>query len=301
MENCAIIINSLSGNSSAVDENSLIEIFGAGYKTTVIRIYEDTVLGDLSIFERIVFCGGDGTLNSVINCKLLPRAQLFYLPYGTFNESEHGVDKAHPQFSELGIAGDRHFSYVCAAGIFTPLGYVVPNKKKKRWKKLAYFSRILKEYRIHRINAKFTLNGVEHQGEYSLLMAIDSKQCFGFKFNKMFEIDDGILHFLAIKAPKHNGLLGKISLFFPLFRTFFVGYKKPRHTKSVLFEPCKSVSLSLSQTVPFDMDGERVDMEGSFDISIVQKKYKIQIVNRNKLEQLKTEMQKKNKKKRKVK
>lgn len=299
MKNCAIIINSLSGNSAAVDERGLVEIFGNGFDTTVIHIYEDTVLGDLSAYSRIVFCGGDGTLNSVINCKLLSDVQLFYLPYGTFNESEHGVDKTHPLFSELGIAGNRYFSYVCAAGIFTPLGYKVPNKKKKRWKKLAYFSRILKEYRIHRINAEFVLNGIEHKGEYSLLMAIDSKQCFGFKFNKMFKVDDGILHFLAIKAPKHNGLLGKISLFVPLFRTFFVGYKKPRHSKRVLFEPCESLTVSLKDTVPFDMDGERVDMQGSFDISIVKKKYKIQVVSRSQLERLQKETQKRNKKQKK--
>lgn len=276
--NCAIIINSLSGNSKFVEEENLINLFGEDYDTTVIYIYEDTVLGDLSAYDRIVVCGGDGTLHSVINCKISTTAQLFYLPYGTFNESERSAVRC-PQLTELGRAGNRYFSYVCAAGIFTPLGYVVSNKKKKRWKKLAYFSKILHEYRVHRIPARFEINGEQHDGEYSLLMAIDSPQCFGFKFNKSFQQDDGLLHFLAIKAPKHNGLLGAIELFRPLFRTFFVGFKKSFRSKRILFEPCKRVKLHLSGTVPFDMDGEKVDMRGNFSIGIVQCNYNLEIVS----------------------
>ncbi len=271
-----------------VDEQELIDVFGEGYDVTVIYIYEETVLGDLSNFERIVACGGDGTLNSIINCKLSSSSQIFYLPYGTFNESQKSVEEQHPLLSELGKAGGRYFSYVCAAGIFTPLGYTVTSKNKRRWKKLAYFSKILREYKIHRISAQMDIDGEVHGGEYSLIMAIDSRQCFGFKFNKMFAPDDGIMHFLTIKAPKHGGLIGAISLFFPLFRTFFVGFKKPYRSKKIMFMPCKKVKLQLDGEVPFDMDGERVDMQGKFDIKLVHSKFKIQIVRRHDLPQLRS-------------
>ena len=65
---CAIIVNSLSGNSMLVDVKGLTEVFGKD--ADIIYIKEDTVLKDLSAYQRIVACGGDGTLNSVINCKL---------------------------------------------------------------------------------------------------------------------------------------------------------------------------------------------------------------------------------------
>lgn len=275
---CAIIINILSGNSKFVEEQNLINLFGEDYDTSVIYIREDTVLGDLSSYDRLVVCGGDGTLHNVINCKISKKAQLFYLPYGTFNESERNV-QIKPQLTELGKAGNRYFSYVCAAGIFTPLGYVVSNKKKQRWKKLAYFSKILQEYKVHRIDASFEINGERHEGEYSLLMAIDSPQCFGFKFNKSFVQDDGILHFLAIKAPKHNGLLGAMELFRPLFRTFFVGFKGPFRSKRILWEACPKMKLHLKETVPFDMDGEKVEMKGSFGISVVRCNYNLEILS----------------------
>lgn len=289
---CAIIINRLSGNSDIVPEKDLAEIFGEGYDTTVINIYEDTVLDDLSTFDRIVACGGDGTLHSVINCKLSQTVQLFYLPFGTFNESQYNTEE-NPRLAELGLAGGKYFSYVCAAGIFTPLGYVVSTKKKKRWKKLAYFSKILKEYRVHRIAAKFEINGERYEGEYSLLMAIDSPQCFGFKFNKLFKQDDGKFHFLAIKAPKHGGLLGAMELFSPLFRAFFIGFKKPCRKKKLLFEPCRLVKMNLKQPVNFDMDGEKVELQGRFTITIAQCRYNLQIVDKALLHKLQQELQNK--------
>ena len=128
---CAIIVNSLSGNSMLVDVKGLTEVFGKD--ADIIYIKEDTVLKDLSAYQRIVACGGDGTLNSVINCKLSPSAQLFYLPYGTFNESQHNATQS-PRLTELGKIGKRYFSYVCAAGIFTPLGYTVSPEKKNATK-----------------------------------------------------------------------------------------------------------------------------------------------------------------------
>ena len=296
MKNCAIIINRLSGNSGAVDVDGLKNLFGKKYHTQVIYIYEETILGDLSSYERVVVCGGDGTLHTVINCKLSSSVELVYLPYGTLNEIQHNTaDDTH--FAEVGKAGGKYFTYVCAAGIFTPLGYIVATKNKKRWKKLAYLSKILKEYRVHRINAQLELNGETHRGEYSLIMAIDSPQCMGFKFNKMFKSDDGIFHLLTIKSPKHNGLFGKISLFFPLFRAFFVGFKKAYHSKNILFEPCTSLNVKLESPVAFDMDGERVEMHDEFNIGIEKQKYDIRIISRNKLLKLQQEQKRLKKKK----
>lgn len=297
MKKCVIIINSMSGNSAAVDEKGLQELFGKNYQTRIVRIYEETVLGDLSAFKRVVVCGGDGTLHNVINCKLASSVELIYLPFGTLNEIQHNTDGADRHFAEVGKAGEKYFTYVCAAGIFTPLGYTVSSKTKKRWKRFAYFGQVLKEYKVHRIKAQLELNGETHQGEYSLIMAIDSPRCMGFKFNKMFKPDDGRFHLLAIRAPKHDGFFGKMRLFFPLFRAFFVGFKKSYRSKNILFEPCTSLNVQLESPVQFDMDGERVEMKGEFNIGIEKQKYDIQIINRAKLQQLQQQQKQLKKKK----
>lgn len=296
MKKCAIIINRLSGNSESVDEDGLKNLFGKNYRAKIINIFEDTVLGDLSSYERVVVCGGDGTLHTVINCKLSSSVELVYLPYGTLNEIQHNAEE-NKRFAEVGKAGEKYFTYVCAAGIFTPLGYTVASKTKKRWKKFAYLSQVLKEYRVHRIKAQLDVNGETHTAEYALIMAIDSPRCMGFKFNKMFKPDDGMFHLLTIKAPKRNGFCGKLRLFFPLFRAFFIGFRKAYHSKSILFEPCTSLNVRLENPVAFDMDGERVEMQDEFHVGIEKQKYDIQIISRNKLQQLQQQQKQLKKKK----
>lgn len=178
------------------------------------------MLKDFSAYERIVVCGGDGTLNGILNSKMRDDVEIIYLPYGTLNEFYKGGIKDNHFLKDICFANDLYFSYVMAAGIFTPIGYCVNDKKKRKYKALAYISHVVKEYKIHRIKAKLTTQDYCDEGEYSLIMAIDSPRCFGFRFNRLFKTDDGIMHLLAIRAPKNNGLIGKIKIFFPLFRAF---------------------------------------------------------------------------------
>lgn len=274
----AIIVNDVCGRSTKLKK--LLNGLKGHCAATVIHVNKSTVLGDLSAFDKLVVCGGDGTLHNVINHNVARGAQVFYLPCGTLNESCQRA-KNCTQLSELGKANDEYFSYVCAAGIFTPLGYAVADKKKRLWKKWAYVGKILSEYKVHRIAADFELNGAAHSGEYALLMAIDSPQCFGFKFNKCFCPDDGKLHFLAIKSPRHNGILGATELFFPLFRTFFVGFKGAFRSKSIIFEPCERMTLHLNQAVPFDMDGEKTTLGGHVEICVEKCRYSLKVIDRN--------------------
>lgn len=267
MKKCIVIVNELSGNSQHVSFYNLAKVFGEGYDVDTLSILESTVIPDLTEYDRIVLCGGDGTLNTVINCKKKDDAEMYYCPFGTLNELATGnsQDKSYV-LHDAGQAGDRFFSYVFACGIFTPLGYVVKNKSKKKYKALAYLSKVIGQYKVCRIGAKLTVDGREEEGDYTLIMAIDSPKCFGFKFNKMFKFDDGLLHLLTIKSPKHRGLLGKIEVFFPLFRAFFIGFKKPYQSKNMRFCEFKDANITLKEETAFCADGEKAVMSGSFDI-----------------------------------
>ncbi len=287
MKKCIIIINGMSGNSSRVDDDKLKSVFGHGFDVEYLHMTKDTVLSDFSEYERIVLCGGDGTLNSVINCKKSDNAEIFYCPFGTLNELATGNSNSDDYFlPDAGRAGDKLFSYVFACGIFTPLGYVVKNTQKKRFKSLAYISQVVSQYRIHDIKAKLTIDGKEEEGSYTLIMAIDSPKCFGFKFNKMFRLDDGLLHALTIKAPKRHGLLGAIKIFFPLFRAFFIGFKKPYRSKNMFFGEFRSLNVKLREPVDFCADGEKVNMSGEFDIEPVKLPTPIRVISRNEIDSM---------------
>ncbi len=97
-------------------------------------------------------------------------------------------------------------------------------------------------------------------------MCIKSKVCFGFKFNKIYNPNDGF-ELLTIKAPKHNGLIGKIELFFPLFRCFFIGFKKEYESKNILFKKVSSANIILDQKTAFCLDGEKAEFENEISIN----------------------------------
>lgn len=287
MKKCIVIVNEMSGNSERADVNKLTRAFGNGFEVNTLSIVEKTVIPDLSEYDRIVISGGDGTLNSVMNCNKKPSAEVFYCPYGTLNELATGNSREKSYIlRDVGKAGDKIFSYVFACGIFTPLGYIVKNKSKKKYKIFAYISKVVSQYKVRNIGAALTADGVKDEGEYTLIMAIDSPKCFGFNFNKMFRLDDGLLHLLTIKSPKHRGFLGKIEVFFPLFRAFFIGFRKPYHSKNMTFKECRHINVNLLSKTDFCADGEKVEMSGNFDIYPIQLTNTLHIVAQSEVEKM---------------
>ena len=281
---CIIIVNELSGNSRKINAEGLKKVFGDGFDVYTFAIKQQTVLTDFSEYDRIVICGGDGTLNGILNCHTMRGAEIIYCPAGTLNELATGNARGDEfVLSDAGQADDKLFSYVFACGIFTPLGYIVKSKNKKKFKVFAYIAKVVSQYKLHDIDARLTLDGVVDDGRFSLIMAIDSPKCFGLKFNKMYKFDDGLLHVLTIKKPKHRGLLGKIEIFFPLFRAFFIGFKKPYHSKNMTFDKCEHLNVVLRQETDFCTDGEKVTMNGCFDVAPIKLRNPIHVVSQRKV------------------
>lgn len=288
MKRCLLLINKISGNCSRATNNP--DFFRALKKSYNIidTLYIDKdnpidIKKCIEGYDALAVCGGDGTFNNAINSIRDKTLEFIYIPCGTLNDSAKTLqltsklkeDNRKIRKVDIGEIGNTLFSYVAAAGSFTAIGYKTNIRMKKKIKILAYLFEVLREYRVHHIKARIKTELSEYNDTYTLIMAINSQRCFGFNFNKMYDHKSGKAHLLLIKAPKGKGLFSKIKIFFPFFRAFFIGFKKPYKSKSIVFEEFSKAKISLDRPCLFTIDGERIDLEGDFDINIHKQKMKL--------------------------
>lgn len=251
--NCKVIVNGDSGNCKRLDLCSLLNQLQC--PTAEVQYINSTTSWQCDDTDTLVVCGGDGTLkNALAKCK---GRQLVFAPCGTLNESKFFGQ----QIEDIGAVNDELFGYVCATGTFTEIGYLAQNKNKQRFKALAYLPLILKTYKCHQIDAQIDVDGKQFDGQYTLIMALKSKRCFGLYFNRAYDKNKG-LYLLAVKSFGKNNLWNKIRLFGTFFRIFFLGLDKPMENKRFFLLPFQNATVTLQKAHDFCMDGEKCTLAG---------------------------------------
>lgn len=287
MKKCLIVLNKSAGSSKKISFEKVEKCLGEDYCFTRCALPENR-LPEMCDFEAVAVCGGDGTLSSVLERIYKYPADVFYFPVGTLNDKAKALRYCHasakcPSCND-GFRGkpiiigkcnslikdgdyvnsdckDNIFTYVFAAGSFTPIGYTAKVELKKKFGVLAYIGEVIKEYRPHRIKAAINCDGIKTEGEFTLIMFVKSPRCFGFRFNKAFDPESTSGHLVAIRSPKHNGILGYAEMFFPFFKVFFIGMKKNYESKKIIFKRIYSATLDLKSNVDFCKDGEKFTAE----------------------------------------
>ena len=79
-------------------------------------------------------------------------------------------------------------------------------------------------------------------------------------------------------APKLDGLLGKVEMFFPFFKVFFLGLRKESED-GIIFKRIKSANISLPHNTTFCVDGERRDHRGDLNLSFEKTICKLKIID----------------------
>lgn len=179
-------------------------------------------------FDRVVCCGGDGTLNEVVAGLLtlpLPPA-LGYIPTGTTNDFSRnlalpkGLEDAasvaaagYPKPCDMGRFNERAFVYIAAFGAFTEVSYDTPQQFKSLFGHLAYVlqgvSRItsLKTYVL-----RIEHDGGTVEGEFIYGMVSNTVSVGGFRTlpSEQVLLDDGLFEVVLVRAPRNLQELGNI-------------------------------------------------------------------------------------------
>ncbi len=184
------------------------------------------------LYDLIVCCGGDGTLNEVISGLLRlekeKRPLLLYFPCGSTNDfaatiglpSKIDADTFNidnRQILELDVGtlnGDKHFSYITSFGIFTKASFSANQKIKNKLGHFAYILQGAKELPSlsKSYKAKITYDGGVIEGEYSLVAVSNSTSAGGvLKLpEEQVKLNDGLFEILLIKGLKGAGTTLKV-------------------------------------------------------------------------------------------
>lgn len=172
-------------------------------------------------FGYVIACGGDGTIDEVINgiMSLEIKPTLGVLPCGTINDlaSSFGISKnlleAAKQFAsgqsfvfDIGSFQDYYFSYVAAFGMFTEVPYATSQSYKNVFGRIAYLVEGLKSIAkmpVH--NVKVTHSSGSFEGEYIFGAIANTLSVAGFnQFRKVdISFSDGLFEGLFIKKTQN--------------------------------------------------------------------------------------------------
>lgn len=174
--------------------------------------------------DRIVCCGGDGTLNEVVSGLLtLPEDQrppLGYLPMGSTNDFSRNLNLPKSTRELAQLAGDGKgklidigdssghlFTYVSAFGLFTEVSYSTPQNMKNI---LGHFAYVL-EGAGQLINIPSYHMKVYADGEYKaegdfIYGMVGNTVSVGGVMNlpkDLVKLDDGQLEVLLVRSPQN--------------------------------------------------------------------------------------------------
>ena len=226
----------------------------------------EIVKRNLKGFDQVICCGGDGTLNEVINgmmeCdKKLP---IGYIPCGTTNDfamsiglpktimaAAKNIINGSPMPIDIGSFGDRYFSYVASFGAFTQSSYTTPQNMKNMFGHFAYVLEGMKEipYLKPTVMSVTADDGTVYSDKYILGAITNTKSIGGIIKLKDAQIDlsDGMFEILLIRFPENIMEINK---------TIVALNADSFNDPSISYFRAREVTVQSEENVIWSLDGE---------------------------------------------
>lgn len=242
-----LLANAVSGTNSAV--NNLFDIIEyLSEKNCIVAVYpidpskglvSEDILSQLpeNMFDVIACCGGDGTLNHLMNQMMINHIDLpvGYFPTGSTNDFSRSINggrqltlqeqcdavAGEQEFAyDVGDINGEYFNYIAAFGAFTEVSYDTSQDLKNTLGYAAYWLNLLAHlpnglsYHVH---TKYTYDDGEGEGEFIFGAVANTTSIGGVKspLIQNSQLDDGKFEVILIAVPKNivdlNRILNKMS------------------------------------------------------------------------------------------
>ena len=267
-----------------------------GYQVTAVRANKGVQIEkalesiDQEEYNRIIACGGDGTINICVNSMLRNNIHLplGIVPAGTANDYAYyfeipsDIEKAmdiavgnKTTKADVGTVNDKYFINVAAMGAMVDVSQKTDPYVKTALGPLAYYLKAATELnQVHPIKVRMTTPNEVMDEEIYFMTVCNGESAGGFrKLSPHSMINDGLLDVIAFRKMP-------LLEFGPLLMEVIAG----RHpdNKNVLYFQTPSLLIESDEDIPTDIDGEHGTklplkfgvLRDRLDIFVDEKKWK---------------------------
>ncbi|MDL2310618.1 YegS/Rv2252/BmrU family lipid kinase [Peptostreptococcaceae bacterium OttesenSCG-928-C18] len=293
MEKIKIIYNPTSGNQAnkntldaicnkLLDKGYLLQMF---YTTGAQSAYNETIKADDEGFDIVIACGGDGTVNEVVNglAKVKSNMKLGIFPLGTVNDFANYlglntssttlvdlIEENEPILIDVGIAGSKNFVNVAAGGLLANVGHETDKGLKAIFGRLAYVAegiKVIPEITTNNFKLKYKIDNEEYEDDIYLFLVANSSSIGGFKkIAPNASISDGYLDLIIIKSLDKFTDLAQV----------FIQVLSGDHINNddVRYFHAKEIDMTSDIPITVDIDGEYA---GQLPMKFKLSDYKVKI------------------------
>ncbi len=279
---CLLMYNPVSGRSTVKKKlPEIIKIFKQN--EAHLDIYESKEKNDLerkafekaSSYDVFLVCGGDGTINEVVNgvMKSDIRPNIAIIPCGTANDIAAilGIPKNYkkaiemyfketPYPIDINQMNDRYFVYAAASGVLSKISYDISRRSLNKYGYLAYVFEGMRDLaKDYRYKVEITHDNGKLETECMMVLGLCSNRVGGMRLNNFAnsKLNDGLFE-LRVFTRKRG---------FKRFRflsSFIRGGRKLREDYHIV---SSKYEIKTYDHVIWNTDGEQA-VNGNVEISV---------------------------------
>ncbi len=246
-------------------------------------------------YDVILFSGGDGTFNRVLQGIGERDVLLGYLPGGTTNDvarslgiprSVKGALKVilaghEARLDVMRVNGTRYAVYNVAAGAFTRATYTASAQSKKRFGIFAYLFQIFRsEWKLRVFPLSISDGERTIETPAVLILTMSGRSVAGMFVNNRASMADGRLEVAIVRQKERPRFFARVGAYFSIMALFlFRGRVRKKHLALL---SGSRFDIRTAEDVVWDFDGEE-GMRGNLTVEVLRGRMRLLVPENKKI------------------